>query len=132
MFLHAEVVVAHVLGSLSIAETFQRDFVFSRGKGAGRQVDIDTLCAPPVLRRETAKGQDLFTAASLDVGAKSRIVVPCFELDLDMCDLRREPAPVVRDAFQRGKDRQKTRDAIKGAGGAAAGLGCVCEWAASS
>ena len=45
LFLHVEVVVTHVLRSLAIAQTFQRDFVSSSGQGAGRQVHRNALCA---------------------------------------------------------------------------------------
>src|SRR5262249_43312985 len=88
LFLYAEVVVTQVLRSLAVAEPFQRDFVFSSGQRASRQVHRHALGVARAPADEAAKGQYLFAAASVNLGAKARIVVPRFDLDLNMRDLR--------------------------------------------
>src|SRR5215471_16456735 len=85
--LHAEVVIADILNGLVIEYSLERQLILIGGESAGRNIERYGVSRSYAAPRKTAETQNLGAAQRAQLRAKSRVVVPCFKVDLDVRDL---------------------------------------------
>src|SRR5215813_8519730 len=100
LLLHFEVVIADVLDRLVVEDSLESQFVLAHGKCAGGHIERYRISSGRGAPWEIAANQNFVAAERAKLRTESRIVVPGFQLNLDMRDLRgRIQHQLLRAAF---------------------------------